>query len=74
MENEDIRARKLMYNLAEERGLLPQIIMLCADARKKGDKIGSTDWTVNGLLRFLGLEIEDKDGVRCPFLCEDNKI
>lgn len=50
MENEDIRARKIMYKLAKERGLLPQLIMLCADARKEGKKVGEVpiEWTVMG--------------------------
>lgn len=73
MENEDIRARKLMYKLAKERGLLPQLIMLCADARKEGKKVSEIplEWTVNGLLRYLGREIEEIDGVRYPILSED---
>lgn len=73
MENEDIRARKIMYKLAKERGLIPQLIMLCADARKEGKKIGELpkEWTVNGLLLYLGREIEETEGVRFPILSED---
>ena len=67
------RARKVMYKLAKERGLLPQIIMLCVDARKNCNKIGTKDWTVNGLLSYLGKEIEEKKGVRLPYLSEDKE-
>lgn len=69
----EIRARKIMYELAKERGLLPQLIILCADARKKGKKIGKIpkEWTVNGLLGYLGREIEEKEEVRCPIVTED---
>ena len=67
------RARKVMYKLAKERGLLPQIIILCADARKDGNKIGTEDWTVNGLLSYLGKEIEEKEGIRFPYISEDNE-
>ncbi len=69
--NNDINARKTMYRLAKERGLLPQIIMLCADARKAGGKIGSKDWTIQGLLEHLGREIVDEDGIECPVLNDD---
>lgn len=69
--NNDKNAGETMYRLAKERGLMPQIIMLCADARKEGGKIGSEDWTVRGLLEHLGIEIGEKDEIECPVLKDD---
>ena len=71
--NNDIKARETMYRLAKERGLLPQIIMLCADARKEGGKIGSEEWTIHGLLQYLGFEIVEKHKIKCPVLNDDSK-
>lgn len=47
--------------------------ILCADARREGKKVGEIpiEWTVNGLLGYLGREIEETDGVRYPILSED---
>lgn len=72
IESEDEqKAREVMYELAKKRGLLPQIIQLCVDARYVGGKIGTKHWTVNGLLSYLGKEIEEKEEVRLPYLSED---
>jgi len=59
-------AGEIMYRLANERGLLESIIRLCEDARKEGGKIGTTSWSINGMLEDLGGEIEDKKGIKYP--------
>ena len=69
----EIRAREVMYRLAEERGLLPQIKQLCIDARKEGEKTDTNTWTVNGLLSYLGKEIEKKEKIRYPKISEDTE-
>lgn len=68
-------AKDKMYELAEKRGLIPQLIILCADARKEAGKIGGKEleWSIRGLLDSLGEKIEEEMKIEYPVLCEDKK-
>lgn len=75
MNEYDKLAKDKMYELAEKRGLIPQLIILCVDARKEAGKIGGRElsWSIHGLLNSLGEKIEEEMKIKYPVLCEDKK-